>query len=189
MVFNCFCFVFSMIFDMLSLQYWFRTHGIQDPRLFSEETLAQIHPFLITAYVRIGLCPGGLQLSRTSSEMAFGPVRNSANIRQQHKSKICNKKWDFDSVAGSEWFVCDFEHFFDIFWNLSIIQTIFKNHQKVMFLARMEVGILLFVSKPSVMIPQESIFDPWRPIWLQFSDFLVFVFCQKCPLQKLLPLP
>ena len=34
MDFNCFFLCFSMIFDMLSLHYWFRTHGFQDPHLF-----------------------------------------------------------------------------------------------------------------------------------------------------------
>ena len=34
MDFNCFFLCFSMIFDMLSLHYWFRTHGFQDPQLF-----------------------------------------------------------------------------------------------------------------------------------------------------------
>ena len=32
--FNCFFVVFWMIFDMLSLHLWFRTHGIQDTQLF-----------------------------------------------------------------------------------------------------------------------------------------------------------
>ena len=34
MVFKCFLLCFSKIFDMLSLHYWFRTHGFQDPQLF-----------------------------------------------------------------------------------------------------------------------------------------------------------
>ena len=66
------------------------------------------------------------------------------------------------------------KHFFYIFSKLSKFKRIFKNWSKVWFLTRMDVGIVIFRSKPSRMRSEKAIFDKQGPISWHFPILVGF---------------
>ena len=77
---------------------------------------------------------------------------------------------DFLTILRKSFFFWFFSFFFS---------KMFKNHSKVMFLTQTDLGNVIFMKKPSRLIPEKPIFDPrWPILWLFliFEDFCDFLF-------------
>ena len=75
------------------------------------------------------------------------------------KNRKNQKNRDFDFLTGSKWFFDDFEKMtFSAFFHF--FSKIFKNRSKVAFLTQTDLGNVIFVKKPSRLIPEKPIFDP-----------------------------
>ena len=84
------------------------------------------------------------------------------------------KNQDFKFLTGSKWFVDDFEKMTFSFFS-QFFSKIFKNRSKVTLLPQTDLGNMIFMKKPSRLIPEKPIFDPRWPILWFFCDSYHFL--------------